>query len=193
MCSFNAVSEAMHHLGVPTTRALSVCFCYYSPHCSAFRAFIKQTITAANLRFRFPCLFTDAAHLFAQVVRTGQAIRRAWYNPRAACAAGTAGGPGASVGESVEKRPPDQALLEPGAILCRVSRSFLRFGHLELFAQRQEFEQLRQLADFVCFREFPELLDMVVPASAAGAADASKTVAENQSEATSTMIPGTKN
>jgi uncharacterized protein YdiU (UPF0061 family) len=77
-----------------------------------------------------------------------------------------------------------------------VSRSFLRFGHLELFAQRQEFEQLRQLADFVCFREFPELLEMVVPAGAAGAADASQTVAENtaaQKETTNSTTAGTKN
>lgn len=49
-------------------------------------------------------------------------------------------------------------LAEPGAVLCRVSRSFLRFGQLELFAQRGELEELRQLADFVCFREYPDLL-----------------------------------
>ena len=39
-----------------------------------------------------------------------------------------------------DKRSPDMLLLEPGAVLCRVSRSFLRFGHIELYALRQEYE-----------------------------------------------------
>ena len=54
-------------------------------------------------------------------------------------------------------------LTEPGAILCRVSRSYLRFGQLELFAIREEYDQLVQLADYVCFREYPELLDITIP------------------------------
>lgn len=49
---------------------------------------------------------------------------------------------------------------EPGAVLCRVSRSFLRLGQLELFAMRREFDQLQLLADYACFREFPELLEI---------------------------------
>ena len=43
-------------------------------------------------------------------------------------------------------------------LLLRVSQSFLRFGHLELFAKRKEMKELIQLIDFVCFREYPHLL-----------------------------------
>eukprot|EP01036_Dinobryon_divergens_P023244 gene23244-31570_t len=57
------------------------------------------------------------------------------------------------------KFSPDALLMEPGAVVCRVSRSFLRFGNLELFAMRKEFQELVQLADFVCFKEFPYLLE----------------------------------
>lgn len=42
--------------------------------------------------------------------------------------------------------------------MCRVSRSFLRFSQLELFAIRKELDELVQLADYVCYREFPHLL-----------------------------------
>jgi hypothetical protein len=58
----------------------------------------------------------------------------------------------------IRKFAPRTPMAEPGAVLCRVARSFLRFGHLELFAQRGEKEQLLALADYVCFREFPHLL-----------------------------------
>ena len=83
-------SEAMHHLGVPTTRALSL-------------------------------------------VGTGeQVVRDMFYDghPRA----------------------------EPGAIVCRVAPSFLRFGSFELPASRGEVDVLRQLAEFCIWRDFPELL-----------------------------------
>jgi len=83
-------SEAMHHLGVPTTRALSL-------------------------------------------VATGeQVVRDMFYDghPRA----------------------------EPGAVVCRVATSFTRFGHFQIFAARQEIDQLRQLADFTLRTDFPELL-----------------------------------
>ncbi|ODU43346.1 YdiU family protein [uncultured Aquimonas sp.] len=45
---------------------------------------------------------------------------------------------------------------EPGAIVCRVAPSFLRFGHFELPASRGEHALLRQLWDFMCARDFPE-------------------------------------
>jgi len=84
-------SEAMHHLGVPTTRALSL-------------------------------------------VATGeQVIRDMFYDGNA--------------------RP------EPGAIVCRVAPSFLRFGNFELFAARGEHALLRKLADYAITTHFPELLD----------------------------------
>lgn len=82
-------SEAMFHLGVPTTRALSL-------------------------------------------VLTGDAIWRDMFydgNPKA----------------------------EPGAIVCRVAPSFIRFGHFQLPAMRGELSQLNQLIDFTIDRDFPHL------------------------------------
>ena len=82
-------SEAMHHLGVPTTRALSL-------------------------------------------IRTGEdVVRDMFYDgrPRA----------------------------EPGAVVCRVAPSFIRFGNFQLFAARGEIGVLRQLADYTIRTDFPEL------------------------------------
>jgi len=82
-------SEAMHHLGVPTTRAL--------------------------------CL-----------VGTGeQVVRDMFYDGRA--------------------RP------EPGAIVCRVAPSFIRFGNFELPASREDHKLLERLVDFTIERDFGEL------------------------------------
>ncbi|WP_368563926.1 YdiU family protein [Pseudoxanthomonas sp. UTMC 1351] len=82
-------SEAMHHLGVPTTRALSL-------------------------------------------VATGESVVRDMFYD---------GHP----------RP------EPGAIVCRVAPSFLRFGNYELPAARGDVALLQQLADFTVRRHFPQL------------------------------------
>lgn len=86
-------SEAMHWLGVPTTRALSL-------------------------------------------VATGeQVVRDMFYdgNPQA----------------------------EPGAVVCRVSPSFVRFGNFEILAAEKEPDNLRRLADYVIRahfgEEFPQL------------------------------------
>ncbi len=82
-------SEAMHHLGVPTTRALSL-------------------------------------------VETGEPVLRdMFYDGHAAP--------------------------EPGAIVCRVAPSFIRFGNFELPASRGDVALLRQLVDFTIRRDFPEL------------------------------------
>ncbi len=82
-------SEAMFHLGVPTTRALSL-------------------------------------------VGTGEpVVRDMFYDGNAAA--------------------------EPGAIVCRVAPSFLRFGSYELPASRGDLPLLRQLVDFTIERHFPEL------------------------------------
>ncbi|MGS1078834.1 protein adenylyltransferase SelO [Pseudoxanthomonas beigongshangi] len=83
-------SEAMHHLGIPTTRALSL-------------------------------------------VATGEAVVRDMFydgHPKA----------------------------EPGAIVCRVASSFLRFGNFELPASRGDVDLLRRLVDFCIRRDFPELI-----------------------------------
>ncbi|RNF83142.1 protein adenylyltransferase SelO [Montanilutibacter psychrotolerans] len=82
-------SEAMHHLGVPTTRALSL-------------------------------------------VATGdEVVRDMFYD----------GHPKA----------------EPGAVVCRVAPSFLRFGNFELPASRGDTELLGQLVDFCIRRDYPHI------------------------------------
>jgi serine/tyrosine/threonine adenylyltransferase len=73
-------SEAMFHLGIPTTRALSL-------------------------------------------INTGEHILRDMFYD---------GNPG----------------MEQGAIVCRVAPSFIRFGHFELFAARNDVGNLKKLADF---------------------------------------------
>ena len=82
-------SEAMHHLGVPTTRALSL-------------------------------------------ILTGERVERDMF---------------------YDGRPEE----EPGAVVCRVAPSFLRFGNYELFAARGELDVLRRLADFTIRTLFPHL------------------------------------
>ncbi len=82
-------SEAMHHLGVPTTRALSL-------------------------------------------VSTGEPVLRDMFydgNPRH----------------------------EPGAVVCRVAPSFLRFGNFELPARRGDHELLRRLVQWTLENHFPQL------------------------------------
>ena len=46
---------------------------------------------------------------------------------------------------------------EPGAIVCRVAPSFVRFGNFEILAAHEELEPLRRLADYVIGEHFPEL------------------------------------
>ena len=82
-------SEAMHHLGVPTTRALSL-------------------------------------------VRTGEEVVRDMF---------------------YDGHPKP----EPGAIVCRVAPSFIRFGNFELPYSRDDAGLLRTLADFCIRRDFPHL------------------------------------
>lgn len=82
-------SEAMHHLGVPTTRALSLAL-------------------------------------------TGeQVLRDMFYDGR-----------------------PEW---EPGAVVCRVAPSFIRFGSFEIFAARDDADTLRALADHTIETHFREL------------------------------------
>lgn len=47
--------------------------------------------------------------------------------------------------------------LEPGAVVCRVSSSFVRFGHFQMLAARQETELLETFTNFVIEREFPAI------------------------------------
>jgi uncharacterized protein YdiU (UPF0061 family) len=82
-------SEAMHHLGIPTTRALG--------------------------------LVTTGERVVRDILYDG--------NPQE----------------------------EPGAIVCRVAPSFLRFGNFELFSSRGDLETLRRLLDHALGALFPEL------------------------------------
>lgn len=82
-------SEAMHFLGVPTTRALSL------------------------------------------IGSGDEVVRDMFYN--------------------------GNARAEPGAIVCRVAPSFIRFGHFELPAARKEPELLAKLAEFTLSRDYPHL------------------------------------
>ena len=50
------------------------------------------------------------------------------------------------------------AKAEPGAIVCRVAPSFIRFGNFELPASRNDIALLQQLVDFTIHRDFPELV-----------------------------------
>jgi uncharacterized protein YdiU (UPF0061 family) len=49
------------------------------------------------------------------------------------------------------------ARAEPGAVVCRVAPSFLRFGNFEIFAVRGEHEVLKTLADYAIRTHFPHL------------------------------------
>jgi uncharacterized protein YdiU (UPF0061 family) len=47
--------------------------------------------------------------------------------------------------------------MEPGAVVCRVAPTFLRFGNYEILAAREEHALLRQLCDYTISTHFPEL------------------------------------
>jgi len=55
---------------------------------------------------------------------------------------------------------------EPGAIVCRVAPSFIRFGNFELPASRNDVTLLRQLVDFTIRRDFAALVPSGVDAAA---------------------------
>lgn len=94
------------------------------------------------------------------VIGTGDQIQRPWYEATST----------SSPEDELKRRfisgkyPPNILKSEAGAVVCRVSPSFFRFGHLELFAIRGEFKELIELADYICRREFPHLLSMDIPA-----------------------------
>jgi len=46
---------------------------------------------------------------------------------------------------------------EPGAVVCRVAPSFIRFGNFQLFAVRGDLENLKRLVDFTIETYFPHL------------------------------------
>src|SRR5688572_3137793 len=46
---------------------------------------------------------------------------------------------------------------EPGAIVCRVAPSFVRFGNFQIHAANQEFDSLKRLTDYVIRSYYPGL------------------------------------
>ncbi|MDI9309732.1 MAG: YdiU family protein [Limnohabitans sp.] len=46
---------------------------------------------------------------------------------------------------------------EKGAIVCRVAPSFIRFGNFEIFASRNDVNNLKKLADYTIKHHFPEI------------------------------------
>ncbi len=52
--------------------------------------------------------------------------------------------------------PVRRETIETAAVVMRVSPSFVRFGHFEHFASRGQEEELRQLADYVIDRHYPQ-------------------------------------
>src|SRR5262249_687590 len=48
-------------------------------------------------------------------------------------------------------------LPEPGAVVCRVAPSFIRFGNFEIHAAWKEVELLQRLADYLITTHFPGL------------------------------------
>ena len=59
-----------------------------------------------------------------------------------------------STGETIMRLQP-----LPGAILTRVAASHIRVGTFEYFAARRRFDQVRELADYVIERHYPELAE----------------------------------
>jgi len=51
------------------------------------------------------------------------------------------------------------AKAELGAVVCRVSSSFMRFGSIELPAYRKDKELLKQLVEYSIERDFPQILN----------------------------------
>eukprot|EP00419_Tripos_fusus_P034957 CAMPEP_0172764210 /NCGR_PEP_ID=MMETSP1074-20121228/176811_1 /TAXON_ID=2916 /ORGANISM="Ceratium fusus, Strain PA161109" /LENGTH=603 /DNA_ID=CAMNT_0013598935 /DNA_START=223 /DNA_END=2034 /DNA_ORIENTATION=- len=103
-------SEAMHNLGIGTTRGL--------------------------------CLIVSDSEMAA----------RPWYSDGASAAVGI-------------KRDPDRMIMEPCAIATRVAPSFLRVGHIDLFARRAASPEAsataqaeyRQIIEHALFREYPDV------------------------------------
>lgn len=169
-------SEAMHHLGVPTTRALSL------------------------------------------VVSTSDTVSRPWYTPGASLAVPTMDDPRLGQYSDDQKRQiltqlrnekmdPNFMIREPCAITCRVSKSFCRIGHVDLFARRaqkksmensrttnsrydtstNEWKELEAMIWHVCYREFrSEAYDPFIGSNdIAGAATA---LLEQSADRLSTMV-----
>lgn len=52
---------------------------------------------------------------------------------------------------------------EPGAIVCRVAPSFVRFGNFEICVAQRDVKLLKQLTDYTIDADFPELQNLTEP------------------------------
>ncbi len=73
--------------------------------------------------------------------------------------------------------------METAAVVTRVAPSFLRFGHFEHFSAREQYDELRQLADYVIDRFYPACRASDAPAGNPYAA-----FLEQVSERTAAMV-----
>ncbi len=65
-------------------------------------------------------------------------------------------------------QPVRREAIETAAVVTRVAPSFIRFGHFEHFAANGQHEALRQLADFVIDRFYPEVREGTAAADFGG-------------------------
>jgi uncharacterized protein YdiU (UPF0061 family) len=59
--------------------------------------------------------------------------------------------------------PVHRESVETGALVTRLSPSFIRFGSFEVFFYRDQHDEIKTLADFTLANHFPELLDEAKP------------------------------
>eukprot|EP00591_Stephanopyxis_turris_P009892 CAMPEP_0195517930 /NCGR_PEP_ID=MMETSP0794_2-20130614/11827_1 /TAXON_ID=515487 /ORGANISM="Stephanopyxis turris, Strain CCMP 815" /LENGTH=597 /DNA_ID=CAMNT_0040646811 /DNA_START=537 /DNA_END=2330 /DNA_ORIENTATION=- len=148
-------SEAMHFLGVSTTRALSLVVSEGPNGNVSKRPWYSESIDGNNAAPpRLPTL--DDPRLARYSLEQRKQILAQL---------------------SRQKRDPDIMISEPNAITCRVSPSFVRIGHVDLFARRVlekarlkkaddsaglyntesgVYKELEQLIWHAAYREFPE-------------------------------------
>ena len=143
-------SEAMHHLGIATTRALSL-------------------VVSDN---------TDGR---------GCKVNRPWYSDSY------------QMPVKGQRGDPDVMITEPCAITCRASPSFVRVGHLDLFARRvagdeedkidysREWSEYEQMIWHAAYRDFrQECYHVFHPTG--DISGAAKCIAHHSAEAMSTMV-----
>lgn len=168
-------SEAMHSLGIASTRALSLIVSEKGS--TSQRPWYSERNNKEEFNVDDPRLSRYAPEQRRQIVAQLNAQTR---------------------------NDPDIMVEEPNAITCRVARSFTRVGHIDLFARRatrttsenerpdkstNEFKELEALIWHACFREFRDVCyepflerkDLL---------SASKALLEESMEGISTMVAG---
>jgi len=135
-------SEAMHTLGVSTTRALSLIVSSEGGDTSA-----RPWYSASNKQPEMPSLDDPRLERYGGLEERKRVIAQM---------------------SAQSKSDPDVMVEESNAITCRVSRSFVRVGHVDLYARRvkrgdgkvdvgtMEFKELEDMLWHACFVEYPD-------------------------------------